>query len=96
MTTDAVLGFVIVTLLAADTPTPTSPKSTVPGVTRTRASEADTVTPDPQPDADTIKQQTTARTKTFHRPSKPRARVVGPGVELVRLSKVTVRSAKRR
>jgi hypothetical protein len=93
---DVVLGFAIITLLAADTPTPTSPKSTVPGVTRTRASEADTGTPDPQPDVDTIKQQTAARTKAVHRPSKLRGRVVGPDVELVRLSKVTVRSAKRR
>jgi hypothetical protein len=92
---DVVLGFAIVTLLAADTPTPTSPKSTVPGVTLTRAPEADTVTLDPQPDAATIKQQTTAARTAVHRPSKPRARAVWPGVELVRLSKVAVRSAKR-
>lgn len=77
MTMDVGLGFVIVTLLEADTPISTLPKSTVPGVTRMRASEADTVTPDPQPDAATAKQQATARTKAVHTPSKPRGRVPG-------------------
>jgi hypothetical protein len=85
---DVGFGFVIVTLLTTDTPTPTSPKLTVPGVTWTRASETDAITPDPQPDAATIKQQTTAGTKIVHRRSSPGGRVPAQTRSLFGLGKL--------
>ena len=42
--------------------------------TQTRASVADTVIPDPQPDAASIKQEATPRAKAVDRAAKPRGR----------------------
>jgi len=72
MTMDCGLGFVIAMLLTADCPMPTSPKSTVPGVTWTKPCEVEMETEVPHPEVDSVKQQATAKTRTVQRPLNER------------------------
>jgi hypothetical protein len=66
------LGFVMVTFVTTDVPTPTSPKSTAPGTTWTKVSGIATVTAVPQPDAIASKQHITAKATAANGRPTPR------------------------
>jgi hypothetical protein len=72
MTMDFWLGFVMATLLAADCPIPTSPKSTVPGATWIKAGEVEIITAVPHPEIAPVTQLMTTRTRAVHRLFRPR------------------------
>ncbi len=62
------VGFVIVKLLTADCPIPTSPKSTEPGVIWTHPCEVEMATEVPHPEIANVKQQATAKARAVRRP----------------------------
>ena len=68
MTIDFEFGFVIATLYTADCPIPTSPKSTVPGVTWIMPCKIGRATSVPHPEIVTVTQQMAAKTSAVHRP----------------------------
>jgi hypothetical protein len=77
MTIGEELLFETFTLLETPLPTGTVPKLTVPGETKRPLPPSGTLTPAPQPDVTTVKQQAKANMRAF--PNPLNRRIVVPG-----------------